>query len=212
MSCAQCRGIEQEFGSKVARRDLKRFRRKGPDRTTRLLIEALEREGVKDATLIDIGGGIGAIHHLLLDEGARAAAHVDASSSYLEAAREEAARRGHTDRVSFRHGDFLDVAPALDRADVVTLDRVICCYPDMERLVAASAGLAGRLYGVVYPRDNWLMRRGVPVANLLLRLKRSCFRVFIHPTTAVDAAVRRAGLVPRAMQRTLLWQVWVYGR
>ena len=212
MSCAQCRGIEEEFGRDVAARDLKRFRRKGPDRTTRLLIEALQREGVEAATLLDIGGGVGAIHHELLDLGAREAVHVDASSSYLEVAREEVSRRGHAERVAFRHGDFLDVSPALERADVVTLDRVICCYPDMQRLVSASAGLAGRLYGVVYPRDNWMMRVGVPVANLFFRLRRSCFRVFLHPTAAVNAAVQAAGLRERSVRRTPLWQVWVYAR
>jgi hypothetical protein len=56
--------------------------------------------------------------------------------------------------MSFQYGDFVALAPALSAADVVTLDRVICCYDDMPALVGRSAALAERLYGVVYPRDT----------------------------------------------------------
>ena len=42
----------------------------------------------------------------------------------------------------------------IEAADVVTLDRVICCYPDMEALVGRSAERALRLYGLVHPRDR----------------------------------------------------------
>ncbi len=89
--------------------------------------------------LLDIGGGVGAIAHALLQVGARQATDIDASTAYLAAARDEAARRGLVDRMSFQHGDFVALAPTLPATDIVTLDRVICCYDNMPELVSLSA-------------------------------------------------------------------------
>ncbi|MGI9179035.1 MAG: class I SAM-dependent methyltransferase [Longimicrobiaceae bacterium] len=210
--CSHCAGIEKEFGEKTAARDLRRYRRKGPLAGTRILLEALRREGIAGMTLLDIGGGVGAIHHELLAAGASRATHVDASTAYLAAAREEARRRGHESRVTFRQGDFVELAPELPPADVVTLDRVICCYPDMERLVGLSAARARRLYGLVYPRDRWWLRPAFPLSNLYFRLRRCPFRIYRHPREAVDEVIRGQGLERRFRATTPLWQVVVYAR
>jgi hypothetical protein len=210
--CSHCAGIEREFDRGTARSDLKRYRRRGPLATTRILLSALEREGIGGATLLDIGGGVGAIHHELLERGAARAVHVDASAAYLVAAGEEAGRRGHGERVEFLHGDFTDLAPRVEDTDVVTLDRVICCYPDMERLVALSARRARRLYGLVFPRESLWMRPLFPVANLWFRLRRSPFRVFLHATDAVDAVLRGQGMHRVFHRFTAMWQVAVYAR
>ena len=208
----QCEGISTQFGAGTARRELRRFRRRGPTTTTRLLIDDLRAAGVDGASLLDIGGGIGAIHHLLIDAGARAATHVDVSRDYIGAARDEAARRGHADRVRFLHGDFVELAPSLPGADLVTLDRVICCYPDMPLLVAAAAAKAGRLLGAVYPRDVWWVRLGVRSVNAVMRVRRSEFRVFVRPPDAIDAVLRQHGLEQRTCRRSGLWEVVTYGR
>lgn len=117
-------GIEQQFDRANANKELRRLRRRGPASHTRLLIDALSCDLVNGATLLDIGGGVGTIHHLLLDAAVREAIHVDLSDSYLEAAREEAIRRGRSDRVTFVHGDFVTVASRLPAVDVANLDRV----------------------------------------------------------------------------------------
>lgn len=210
--CSHCAGIESEFDEKTAARDLRRYRRKGLLPGTRILLAALRREGSGGMTLLDVGGGVGAIHHELLDSGVTSATHVDASSAYLVAAREEARRRGHEDRVRFLHGDFVELAPELPPTDIVTLDRVICCYPDMERLVGLSAARARRLYGLVYPRDAWWLRSFFPLSNLYFRLRRSPFRTYLHPPEAVDAVIREDGMERVFAQSTMIWQVAVYRR
>lgn len=210
--CSHCEGIEREFDRRTARRDLRRYHRRGPLPSTRMLLDALRAEDLHGATLLDIGGGVGGIHHELLENGVERATHVDASSAYLAAAAEEARRRGHDGRVVFRHGDFVDLAADLEPHDVVTLDRVICCYPDMERLVSRSAALARRLYGLVFPREAWWLRPFFPAANLWFRVQRCPFRIFRHPTEAVDAVVRAQGLHRVFDGRTPLWQVKVYAR
>ncbi len=216
MSCRQCRGIEGFFTRKLAARELKGYRkRNAPAKVSRALIEALKAEGVEGSSLLDIGGGIGVIQHELLQAGASNAINVEASAGYLEAAREEAARRGNADRVAYHHGDFVELAPDIPQADVVTLDRVICCYPDMATLVGLSAARAGSLYGLVYPRDTRLVKLGASVVNLVMRLRRSSFRVFVHPTEAVDRVVSENGLKRRLHRRVwygVPWQVVLYAR
>jgi magnesium-protoporphyrin O-methyltransferase len=208
-----CQGIDGVFGDKTAKRDLRRYRRRGPSRPTRLLLAALREAGVSGAALLDIGGGVGAIQHELLEAGAERATGVDASQAYLRAAREEAARRGNAGRVSQRLGDFVELAEEIAPADVVTLDRVICCYPDVEALVGRSAEHAQRLYGLVYPRDAWWTRLGVRFANLGLRVMRNPFRVFVHPDAVVGAVARSRGLEPRLRRGAgPVWQVAVFAR
>lgn len=141
-----------EYDEKLAASDLRRYRSKGLQPWTRALIDAIKAEGVEGATLLDIGGGIGAIHHELLDAGAAHATCVEASTAYLEAARDETERRGNTSRVTFNLGDFVDLAGSVPPADIVTLDRVVNSYPDAYRLVEVSADHAQRLYGLVVPQ------------------------------------------------------------
>jgi magnesium-protoporphyrin O-methyltransferase len=210
MNCCQCQGIESCFDRQLVVKELARYRRKGAAKTTRMLLDGLRAEGVEGATLLDIGGGLGAIAHELLAAGATRASYVDASSAYLEAAREETERRGYAGQVSYYHGDFVALAAQLPPADVVTLDRVVCCYHDMQALVHESAARARRLYGLVYPRDTWWVKLGLALLNLGLRLGRSPFRVFVHPSQAVEAILHACGLQRRFYRQTAIWQVAVY--
>jgi 2-polyprenyl-3-methyl-5-hydroxy-6-metoxy-1,4-benzoquinol methylase len=212
VTCCHCEGLESQFDRRTAEHELRRFRRRGPTRSTQILIDELRAAGVDGASLIDIGGGVGAIHHALLDAGASTATHVDISSEYIAAAREEAVRRGHDSRVLFVRGDFVQLAPQVPAADVVTLDRVICCYPDMEALVGNAAEKARRLFGAVYPPDTWWMRMTARAINALLRLRRSAFRVYVHTPAAIDEVLRRHGLERVARRRTALWEIATYAR
>lgn len=212
MNCCQCEGIETHFNRKSVAKDLKQYRKKGPAKTTRVLIDALKAEGIKGMTLLDIGGGVGAIQHELLRAGATRAINAEASKAYIEATKEEAERQGHAERVSHYHGNFVDLAPDFPQADIVTLDRVICCYHDMQSLVGLSSALAGRLYGVVCPRDTWWVKVVNAISNLVYWIQRSSFRLFVHPTKAVDAVVRTNGLEKRFYLKAGTWQVVVYAR
>jgi magnesium-protoporphyrin O-methyltransferase len=203
---------DEMFGADDARDDLAAYRRDGPSRSTRTLLESLIAEGVSGMTLLDIGGGVGAVQHELLAAGAATSVDVDLSHAYLAAAREEAERRGLADREAHRYGNFAEIADDVDGADIVTLDRVICCYPDMRALVGASAARAGQLYGLVYPVDRWWIRLSARVVNAGLWAGRRSFRIHIHGTAAVDALVRSAGLQPRAHRRGIIWQAVVYRR
>jgi 2-polyprenyl-3-methyl-5-hydroxy-6-metoxy-1,4-benzoquinol methylase len=200
------------FDRKTAESDLARYREHGPDRTTRLLLDLIGREGVGGASVLDVGGGIGTIDHELLREGEARATLVDAAAPSLAMAREEAQRRGHLDRLEIVDGDFVARASGVESADIVTLDRVICCYPDMVSLVRLSAQRARRLYGLVLPRDRAILRAWLALQNAWFRLRGIRYRGFLHPNDRVDALVREAGLRPIREDRTFVWRVVVYER
>jgi 2-polyprenyl-3-methyl-5-hydroxy-6-metoxy-1,4-benzoquinol methylase len=212
MNCCQCQGIENIFSESYVAKELKNYRKRGPDRTTRMLIEAIKSQGIRGLTLLDIGGGVGAIQHGMLEAGAAHATDIDASSAYLAGAKSEAQRRGLVDKISYEHGNFVDIAPQLDAADIVTLDRVICCFPDMEKMVGLSAAKAQKFYGLVYPRDVWWTKLVLSIQNFFLRLTRSRFQTYVHPTQAVEAIVTGNGLRRFFHRQTFVWQVVVFTR
>ena len=210
--CAQCRGIEDMFGHRMAQRQLRQYRRKGPGKVTRWLIDAVAVDGVEGRTFLDIGGGVGAIQHELMDRGAAGGTSADASPAYLAAARAEAEARGYADRVTYLDGDFVERAAEIEPADMVTLDRVVCCYPDMPAMLGAAAPLARRALGLVLPRRIWFIRAGVTLVNLIQRLRRHPFRVFVHDPDEVAAVLKRHGLSRRYLRDGFLWRVVVFAR
>ena len=137
---------------------------------------------------------------------------MDASSAYLEAARDEAARRGHADRVRFVHADFTQAAADLPAADIVTLDRVVCCYPDFRGLLTAAAGRSRALLGLSYPRGTWYVRLAVALGNLFQRLKRDPFRGFVHPVGQMDGLLRGQGFERVFLRDLFVWEVALYRR
>jgi len=207
-----CDGFASIFDEATARRDRDRYHRDGPDKTTSLLLELLTPYWSSASTVLDIGGGIGILDMELLRAGAGHATLVDASTAYLAVARDEARRAGLLDRIDFVEGDFVRHAPTIDRADVVTLDRVICCYPDMEALVAESSGRARTAYGIVLPRDRRTTRWAIALSNAWYRFRRKAYRAFVHPTARVDEIAAANGLRLRAERQTWIWRVAVYDR
>jgi SAM-dependent methyltransferase len=207
--------VGNEFGERTAKREARRYRSKGPETTTRWLIEAL-RGGpdgdVDGLTVLDIGAGVGAVHLALLEAGAAGAIDVDGSPAFIAAAKKEALRVGVAHKVRHEAGDFVELAGGIEPADLVALDRVVCCYPDMAALVGLSAARASRRYGLVYPRDAWWIRGAGAVLNAVMRLIRQRTRVFIHKTADVEALVEAAGLTRRFFRQGLYWQVAVFER
>lgn len=200
------------FSTKEADGDLKRYLKQGPDATTRALIDAIVAEGIDGATLLDIGGGIGAIQLELLAAGAASATSVDATEAYVEVARDEAERRGYGDRASGQVGDFVELAPGIEPADIVTLDRVVCCDANLLGLLEAAAARARRMVGLVYPRETWWNRIAARGEAAFGWLTRDTKRWHLHRTSDIDAILRGAGFRRREVDRSLIWQVVLYVR
>jgi magnesium-protoporphyrin O-methyltransferase len=137
---------------------------------------------------------------------------IDVSRAYLDVAREEAQKADLLDRIDFHQGDFVVRAADTDGADIVTLDRVVCCYEDVRALVGLSSDRAGRVYGLVLPRDRLLVRAAISAYNLTLRLRRKAYRAHVHSNALIDELVTANGLRRRSEGRTFVWRVVVYER
>ncbi|MGD2078738.1 MAG: class I SAM-dependent methyltransferase [Chloroflexota bacterium] len=212
MDCCHCQAIEERFNRKRAADRLRDYQKDGLKRESQLLVDALVEQGIDGYSLLDVGGGMGALTIELIKRGIKQATINEASTAYLETAASEAQRQGLADQIEFIHGNIVTTATKIPSADVVTLDKVVCCYDDMPGLVRATLGKAGRLYGLVYPRDNLLVKAGFRYENLVSWLRGSDFRVFVYPTRAVDGLIRQNGFQMRARRTRGQWQIVVYGR
>jgi 2-polyprenyl-3-methyl-5-hydroxy-6-metoxy-1,4-benzoquinol methylase len=200
------------FDDKEARHDLDDWHQNGPPKSTADLIEAIRAEGVEGGSIIDIGAGVGILHVELLGAGLANAIDVDLSSAFLAAARTEAERRGIADRIEYRYGDAVEVVPHLRQVDVVTLDRVVCCYPDVGALLTAASGRATRLVGLVHPSDAWYLRAAVAVNNLFSTIFRRHHRFWTHRRREIDRIMDGAGFVPIHRGGSRVWRTALYRR
>jgi magnesium-protoporphyrin O-methyltransferase len=208
-----CRAYEHAFDEDYAQGDLDDYRTKGPESSTRVLLDLIRgATDVRGATVLDIGGGVGAVHHELLKGGAASAVDVDGSSAYIAASKQEAERLNHAERVSYRRGNFVELADELERADIVALDRVICCYPDMPALVGAAAAKAQRVIGLAWPRDTWWVQAGLWGYNIIERFSKYPLFQSFHRVADVDRVIGEAGLRVHAARNAGWWHVRVYAR
>ena len=212
MGCCQCQGIENMFDKKAAKRALKRYLKKGPSKTTKMLLKAIHKTEVKGLDFLDIGGGIGAIQYDLIKAGASKGTSIEASPAYIDLVKEEIQKNNLDKIIDFKHGDFTAIASDIDSADIVTLDKVICCYDDMSGLVRLSSKLSRKIYAVIYPRDVWWTKLALPFINFYPIIKGSPFRVFIHSTKKVEEIIIRNGLKRDYYATTLFWQVAIFNK
>jgi magnesium-protoporphyrin O-methyltransferase len=198
------------YDGRFAADELATWRRRGPRRTTRELIDVIRADGVERARVRDIGAGVGAVHTALLEAGAASAIDVDASREYLATARAEAERRGLAGRVDYAYGDVVELAADLPPADIVTMDSVICCYPYLPKLLEAALASHPRLAGLVYPRDVWWMRAFMHMFNFTHWLRRSPARYFVHRRRNVRDLMDRAGYAEIHDGGSPGWRVALY--
>ena len=211
MSCCATEGTDKFF-SRQARRFARRFRRRGLDKPSRLIVKGLLSRGIAGKSLLDIGCGVGGLHLTLLQKGASYAQGVELAEGMLNAARLLAEELGFKERVRYQKGDFVSMDGDVAPADVVVLDKVICCYPDFEDLIVKSTGKARSLYAVSYPRDAFFPRLGFRSGALLGKILKWSFSPYYHDPVLIDGAIRGCGLKEVFSEKTFVWKVKVFTR
>ncbi|HEX2104795.1 MAG TPA: methyltransferase domain-containing protein [Solirubrobacteraceae bacterium] len=206
-SCCDPRGCDSFFGERFARRVAKRYRKRGLDKTATCIVDFLEASGIEGGTVLEVGGGVGELQVELLKRGASRAVNLELSPAYEPEARALLAEAGLSDRVDRRLHDIAVEPGTVEPADAVVLHRVVCCYPDYDRLLGAAASRARRLLVFSYPRRNPISRLFVAAQNLAFRVMRKEFRTFAHPPDAMLAVVRARGLDPAYEHAGLIWHV-----
>ena len=195
------------FNPRFGKRMAARYRKRGLDKTARRMVELLSQAGVQDATVLEIGGGVGEIQLELLRGGAASATNLERSPAYDAEAARLIAEAGLADRVQSRLVDIAADPTAVEPADIVVLHRVVCCYPDYAKLLGAAADRARQQLVFSYPPRNPISRAFVAGQNLAFRLAGRDFRTFVHPPAAMLAVLAEHGLRPIAAYRGPVWQV-----
>jgi magnesium-protoporphyrin O-methyltransferase len=207
-SCCRAGSCERFFKPSVARRSLETYRRRGLDALERQMVASASMESLNGARILEIGGGIGRIQAELLDAGAGEGEIVELVSAYEPYARELAREKGIEARTSFRVADILENPGAVELADIVVVNRVVCCSPDGVALAAAAGRLARQALVLSFPRDVFWIKAGVRLLNASLWLLRNPFRVYVHRPAALLAAAEAEGVHVREGDRNAFWE-WV---
>ena len=206
-----CASISRQFDAVVAEGDLKRYRTKGPNPTTRMLRDGIVRAGAGQS-LLDVGAGIGALSFELLAAGFDTAVALDAAPAYVAPARREVAARGLGNRMTVVEADFVATAEAAAPADVVVMDRVVCCYPDFRPLLERALDRSRHLFAYSYPRDRWYVRIVVALQNVARAAAGKAFRTTLHPAAAMEDLILAHGFHRTSRTGSLVWAVDVYQR
>lgn len=195
------------FDERYARRLARRYRRRGLDRTARRIVDLLERRGIRDAAVLEIGGGVGEIQLELLERGAARATNLELSAGYEAEAARLIRDKGVGERVTRRLLDIAASVDAVERADVVVLHRVVCCYPDYRGLLGAAADRTRQVLLFSYPRNGAVGRAAAGAENLVFRLSGRQFRVYAHRTKDMLDVLEEHGLRRSAVHRGAVWQI-----
>jgi len=210
--CCSPRGYRQVFSERTARAEASRYRRRGLDATSRRIFDLLVGQGVRGRTLLEVGGGIGDLEIELLKAGLAAAVNVELTPTYEETARALLRESGLEGRVERRVLDFATAGAEVAAADLVVMNRVLCCYPDMPLLAGAAAVRARRTLVMSFPNERWWTRLGFSVENALLWALRRQFHLFTHPPAAIRAVAEGHGLRAAVEQAGTIWQVTALDR
>lgn len=193
-----------------ARSYRRRFTKNGFEPSQQQLMQGLQQAGYKDASLLEVGSGVGYMHQVLLELGAKNAVGIDLAADMLKEAQEWADEKGLTDRVQYIQGDFIELLDQVDVAEVTILDKVVCCYPHAELLVNSSIAKTNRVYALTYPRNRWFIRVAIEVMAFILKLSGSDFRAFVHNPNDIEAWITEAGFKKAYQNKTFIWLTQVY--
>ena len=210
MSCCDCNFYNDAFDAKTALAELKDFRKNGPKKNSLPLINSLKKLDLKNATLLDIGSGVGAIIFELVDKGITHAFYTDFSDAYHAAFLEEVKIRNLENVIRSYIGDFLETHKNIEKADLVTLDKVICCYKNYEELVQLSVQKTSKWYAYSIPRDVWWVKWVHLLKEKIDLLKGDTFRTYVHPAGKIENLVIANGFKKIHESKKREWQTVIF--
>jgi 2-polyprenyl-3-methyl-5-hydroxy-6-metoxy-1,4-benzoquinol methylase len=205
--CCTPKGYRWVFSERSARAEARRYRRSGLDATSRRIFEFVKKQGVEGRTVLEVGGGIGAIQIELLKAGAARAVSIELTPTYEEEATALLREAGLVERAERRILDFATAGATVEGADIVIMNRVICCYPDMPRLAGAASDHTRELLVMSFPKGSWWMRIGLAIVNTMFRVTRREFQIFVHPPRRILATSEQHGLHTVLDETGVFWTV-----
>jgi len=199
-----------EFFDKESKKFIKKYRKKGLEKISRMLVDGIEELGIKDATILEVGGGVGGAHRALLRNGASKAYATELSEEMINAAKLFSAEEGMTDRVEFILGDIVEMNGEIPVVDITMHDKVVCCYENAHGLLEKTLDKTKNIYGFVMPRNHTIARIGFGFIILISKLLRWDFHPYFHPEQPILERIENAGFKLKYENHTFIWKVRVY--
>ena len=193
-----------------ARSYRRRFIKNGFEPSQLQLMQGLEQAGFKNATLLEVGSGVGYMHQILLELGAKSAVGIDLAPDMLNEAQQWADEKGLADRVEYIQGDFIELLDQVKPTEVTILDKVVCCYPHAKLLLNSSTAKTSRVYALTYPRSRWFIKVAVEIMSFFLKLGGSDFRAFVHNPDDIERWIIAAGFKKTYQKQTFIWLSQIY--
>lgn len=211
MTCKHCCGADHFFDKKSATKEMNKYKRKGPRKSTKKLLQSLKHTGFQGKTLLDIGGGIGAIMWAFTQEGGKHITDVDSSSGYVEVA------QSHAEELNIRHANFIiadfnDVHDEIEKHNLVTLDKVVCCYPDYKTLLSNAMSKTTDTLAITMPLGGLVSKTLEKLTGLYFSFKNNPFRTYIHDPIKVQAYIESGGFRLVHGEMSFPWLIRVYKR
>ena len=210
MTCCQNSLYNNTFDQKRAKEELDNFLSTGPKKNSIPLINFLKQLDLNNASVLDIGSGVGAVILELFEQGISHAAYNDFSTAYAEAFQSEAKKRQLEEQVEYFLGDFLGTHQKIEEADLVTLDKTICCYNNYFDLVTISVQKAKKWYAYTVPRDVWWVKLVHQFEQWIRWIKRNPFRSYVHPTDEIETILFEKGFKKIHNHFNREWQTVVF--
>ncbi len=193
-----------------ARSYRRRFSKNGFEPSQVQLVAGLEQAGFANATLLEVGSGVGYMHQVLLEQGAKSAVGIDLAPDMLKEAQQWANEKGLADRVQYIQGDFIKLLDQVEPAEVTILDKVVCCYPHAELLINSSMAKTKCVYALTYPRSRWFIKVAIKIMAIGLKLIGSDFRAFVHDPDDIECWITEAGFKKTYQAQTFIWLTQIY--
>ena len=214
MSCCAQEAIRgtDKFFTRTSRRYMKNFRKKGLSKEQRLLLEAITASGIQEKSLLEIGCGVGGLHITLLQKGAGRATGVDIAQGMLEGAKALSRETGMEERTEYILGDFVQEYERIGEADITILDKVVCCYEDVNSLLDKSIASPRNTYALSFPKQNTFLKLFFAVPITMGKLLRWSFHPYWHDWKGLARRIESAGFRQTYRNSTVLWDVRVFRR
>ncbi len=207
-----CSATATHFGNSFVEAEIRKFEVGQTHVATRHLLRTLIEYEVRGLNLLEVGGGIGTVTLDLMKAGVKKSTFVEISPAFLEAAAFRARQTHFAERIDFIGADFVAIQEQIEPADLVVMDRVVCCYPDARLLVEAGLSKCRRMFGLSYPKDSLASRLDTWVKNRRRRKAGNPFRTFVHSEDLIRGLIAAAGFGRRFSTTSPLWQIEVYFR
>ncbi len=190
-----------------------RYKNSGLSKSSSILLDLVAEDGIQGKSILDLGCGAGGFSVEALKRGGGNSFGIDLSPEMIKAAAELGSASGLGEKAKFQPGNA--ATAILPLSDIVVMDKVICCYSDIDLLLRNATEASRGLLGFVVPRDDgivkWPLRLGVRIMNFFQKRRRGIL-FYLHPLDSLDRTLKDFGFIRQRKQGSRFWLVFLYKR